>query len=333
MENLTKRKWPTELKPSCCTIKDFKFQSGEELEELEVEYFTMGNARRDAEGNIENGLLSLHGWSGDYSSFKRFLDFTMPGEPFDGDKYFIISTTALGSSGSSAPSTSHLGKDFPQYTVGDMVNAQYRLLTEHLEIKQLEGVIGMSMGGFQSLEWGVSYPDFMDFLVHIVTGPAVIGRNQAIFQVSNNIIEDHPAYMDGDYQENPLDAVKSMSEFMFLFAFTIPYYHKEFSDKEVLEQALQKQGLEGMKIDARDVVWRNKAALSFDVREKLDKIKARTLVIGIEGDEYFPPEIEAIPLSESIKNSRLLVYKSELGHLGINEIEKMRDTLIDFIAG
>ena len=101
----------------------------------------------------------------------------------------------------------------------------------------------------------------------------------------------------------------------------------------MLQDALNEQGMEGMSMDARDVVWRNNAALNFDVRKDLVKIKAKTLIIGIEGDEYFPPEIEAIPLSESIKNSELLVYESELGHLGINEIEKMNDAFINFIDG
>lgn len=322
-----------EFEPSYSTVENFFFESGEKLSELELEYFTMGKAKRDADGKIENGLLFLHGWSGDYTSFKRFLDFTMPGQVFDRDKYFIISPTALGSPGSAAPSTSNLGKDFPKYSVGDMVNIQYRLLTEHLDIDHLKGVIGTSMGGFQSLKWSVNYPNYMDFVINIVTGPAVMGRNQAIFQITNNIIEDHPDYMQGNYKENPLNAVKNANQLMFLFAFTVPYYHKEFPEKNMLQDALNEQGMEGMSMDARDVVWRNNAALNFDVRKDLVKIKAKTLIIGIEGDEYFPPEIEAIPLSESIKNSELLVYESELGHLGINEIEKMNDAFINFIDG
>ena len=322
-----------EFKQSYATIKNFYFESSESLDELEMEYFTIGQAKRDDEGKIENGLLFLHGWSGDYSSFKRFLDFTKPGQVFDKDKYFIISPTALGSPGSAAPSTTNLGKDFPKYTVGDMVNVQYRLLEEHLDVKHLKGVIGTSMGGFQSLKWSVNYPNFMDFIINIVTGPAVIGRNQAIFQLTNNIIEDHPDYMQGNYTENPLNAVKDANQLMFLFAFSIPYYHKEFPDKEILQDALNEQGREGMFMDARDIVWRNNAALNFDIRKDLDNIKAKTLIIGIEGDEYFPPEIEAIPLSEAIENSELLVYQSELGHLGINEIKKMNDALNNFVNG
>ncbi|HTX61139.1 MAG TPA: alpha/beta fold hydrolase, partial [Methanobacterium sp.] len=288
-------------------------------------------ARKDEDGGIINGLLFIHGWSGDYASFKRFYEFTSPGDVFDADEYFIISTTSLGSPGTASPSTTNLGKDFPQYTVTDMVNLQHRLLTEVLGVKHLRGVVGTSMGGFQSLMWSVRYPDFMDFVIDLVTGPAVVGRNLAIFQLTNNIIESHPDYLDGNYRDNPLEALRNANQLMFLFAFTVPYYHEEFHEKELLLNALDEQGDEGMQMDARDVVWRNRAAISFDIRDQMDKIGVKSLIIGIEGDEYFPPEIEAIPLSRSIKNSDLLTYKSQLGHLGINEIDKMRDAIIKLL--
>ena len=320
------------LKPSYYPLQNFKFQSGAVIEELTLEYTTMGRARRDEDGNILNGLLFLHGWSGSYASFRRFMDLTRPGEVFDMDKYFIISTTALGSPGSAAPSTSSLGNDFPTYNIGDMVNAQHSLLTEHLNIKHLQGVIGTSMGGFQVLEWGVRHPDFMDFIIPIVTGPAVLGRNLAIFQLMNSIIRDHPQYNNGSYLENPGDAVKNANELLFLFAFSPLHYHLEFPRKEMLIHALDEQGAVGIQMDACDVVWRNNAAISFDIRKELSKIMVKTLVIGIEGDQFFPPEIDVIPLSESIKNSQLFIYQSDLGHLGINEIDKMKDVISKFIS-
>lgn len=322
-----------ELKPSYYTIKDFEFQSGELLKEITVEYTTIGRARRDKQGNILNGLLFLHGWSGDYTSFKRFIDLTRTGQVFDKDKYFLISTTALGSPGSSSPSNSSLGKDFPQYTVVDMVNAQQRLLKEHLNIKHLQGIIGTSMGGFQSLQWGITHPDYMDFIISLVTSPAVLGRNLAIFQLMNSIIESHPAYRDGEYLENPVDAVKNILGLQFLFAFSESYYIDEFPSQETLIKALDDQIAEGKKLDARDVVWRNNAAISFDVRDQLSKIKAKSLIIGIDGDEYFPPEIDARTIAKSIKKSELFIFKSELGHLGVNQTEKMIDVIYKFIQG
>lgn len=84
------------LNPSHYTSKKFKFQSGAILNEIKLEYTTLGKVKRDSGGNIRNAILFLHGWSGDYSSFKRFNEFTKPGQVFDENKYFIICTTALG---------------------------------------------------------------------------------------------------------------------------------------------------------------------------------------------------------------------------------------------
>ena len=320
------------LNPSHHTFKNFKFQSGAILNEVKLEYATLGKVKRDSEGNIRNAILFLHGWSGDYSSFKRFNEFTKPGQVFDKNKYFIICTTALGSPGSSAPSTSTLSADFPTYTIEDMVNAQHHLLTEHLKVKHLRGIVGTSMGGFQTLDWGIRYPEFMDFIIPIVTSSSVQGRNLAIFHLMNSIIQKHPNYNKGFYQENPSDAVENVNKLLFLFAFSPLHYHLEFPNKEMLINALDEQGIHGRMMDANDVIWLNNASISFDVREKLSKIKAKTLVLGIEGDQFFPPDIDTIPLSQSINNAELFIYNSELGHLGINELEKARGVIEDFIS-
>ena len=314
------------------TFKNFKFQSGAILNEIKLEYATLGKVRRDSEGNIMNAILFLHGWSGDYSSFKRFNEFTKPGQAFDKNKYFIICTTALGSPGSSAPSTSNLNTDFPTYTIEDMVNAQYRLLTEHLNVKHLRGIVGTSMGGIQTLDWGIRYPTFMDFIIPIVTSSSVQGRNLAIFQLMNSIIQNHPDYNKGFYRENPGSTVENANKLLFLFAFSPLHYHLEFPTKKMLLQALDEQGIRGRMMDANDVIWRNNAAIRFDVSEKLTKIKAKSLVIGIEGDQFFPPEIDAIPLSQSMDDAELFIYNSVLGHLGINKLEKARTVIEAFIS-
>ena len=61
--------------------------------------------------------------------------------------------------------------NFPRFTIRDMVESQYRLATEKFGIKRLVAVAGASMGGFQGVQWAVSYPDFMDSVVAL-TGAA-----------------------------------------------------------------------------------------------------------------------------------------------------------------
>jgi homoserine O-acetyltransferase len=55
--------------------------------------------------------------------------------------------------------------NFPKYTYDDMVLANYKLLTEHLNVNHLRLVMGTSMGGMQSWVWGYTYPDFMDAIM------------------------------------------------------------------------------------------------------------------------------------------------------------------------
>ncbi|AEG17788.1 alpha/beta fold hydrolase [Methanobacterium paludis] len=320
------------LNPTYYTLKNFKFESGAVLEELKLEYATFGKAKTDSEGNIINGILFIHGWSGNYSSVRRFKPIMGPGKTIDTDKYFIICTTSLGSRGSASPSNSSLGADFPKYTVSDMVNAQYLLLNEKLKVKHLNGVVGTSMGGFQSLQWAVNYPDFMDFIIPIVTSSAVQGRNLANSKLMNSLIQKDPDYKQGRYVENPHDALENANKLQFLFAFSPGYYHKEFANNDELFRAFEEQGQEGRKMDANDVVWRNEASIFYDVQKELPKIKAKALIIGIEGDQFFPPEVDAIPLSKSIENSELFLYKSQLGHLGINEIENAREAIENFLS-
>jgi homoserine O-acetyltransferase len=54
--------------------------------------------------------------------------------------------------------------NFPKYTYDDMVLANYKLLTEHLNVNHLRLVMGTSMGGMQSWVW-IYLPDFMDAIM------------------------------------------------------------------------------------------------------------------------------------------------------------------------
>lgn len=72
-------------------------------------------------------------------------------------KYHVIVVAMLGNGESTSPSND---AEFPQgYTLRypDCINAQYKLVTEHLGIKSLDAVIGFSMGGQQAYHWAVMH--------------------------------------------------------------------------------------------------------------------------------------------------------------------------------
>src|ERR1035437_798576 len=146
------------------SISNFRFESGESLPSLRVHYTTLGTPRRDAQGVVRNAVLMLHGTTGSGTALITPMSpLFAPGEPLDTSKFYLVFPDGIGHGKSSKPSDG-MHMRFPKYTYDDMVEAQYRLLTEHLGIDHLRLVMGTSMGGMHTWVWGYTHPDFMDAL-------------------------------------------------------------------------------------------------------------------------------------------------------------------------
>jgi homoserine O-acetyltransferase len=314
------------INPSYHTLKNFKFVSGEILEEAVVEYITFGNPKYDKAGKINNAIVYCHGWSGDFASVRKIDELTSKGEVFDKDKYFFISLSCLGSPGSFSPSTSNLGTNFPEYVIKDMVNFQIAFLKDKFNISHLKGIIGNSMGGFEVLTWASNYPDYMDFVISLVSSYKVAGHNYALFKQMNNIIESDKDYNQGNISKR---ALRLASESMYPYGLSREFY-RNLSNSEI-DLAIEEMSNEGLEMDLNDIIYRNNASMSYDIEEELNKIIAKVLIVAINQDQYFPPELDAIPMSKMIKNSKLVIYDSLLGHVGSNEIIKIKKEINDFI--
>src|SRR5215510_12798574 len=137
-------------------IRNFRFDTGETLPELKLHYRTIGVPRRDASGVVRNAVWIGHGTGGTGAGFLSRTfggELFGPGQILDATKYFIILPDGIGHGKSSKPSDGLRAK-FPKYNYADMVDAQYRLLTEGLGIRHVRLVIGNSMGGMQTWLWG-----------------------------------------------------------------------------------------------------------------------------------------------------------------------------------
>jgi homoserine O-acetyltransferase len=110
----------------------------------------------------------------------------------DTTRFHVVIVDALGDGHSSSPSnTPSSGRAaFAQLTVGDMVESQYRLLTERLGIRHLRAVVGFSMGGMQAIDWAVRHPDFVDRVVPIAGSPRVGAFDRLMWTAMLNEIED-----------------------------------------------------------------------------------------------------------------------------------------------
>ncbi len=131
-----------------------------------------------------------------------------PGKPIDTNRFFVICPNILGGCmGSTGPASidpktgKPYGLNFPVITIGDMVNAQARLI-DHLGIDQLFSVIGGSMGGMQVLEWAASYPERVFSAVPIATAAWHSSQNIAFHEVGRQAVMADPDWCGGDYHSH-----------------------------------------------------------------------------------------------------------------------------------
>ena len=277
------------------TIRDFKFQSGETLPELRLHYRTIGKPEKDAQGKTTNGVLITHGTTGSGAQFVPRPEFTdelfTKGQPLDAAKFFIILPDGIGNGKSSKPSDG-LHAKFPRYGYLDMVEAQYRLLTEGLGVNHARLVMGTSMGGMHTWLWGELHPDFMDALMPLASLPTQIsGRNRAWRRVIIDAIRNDPAWNGGEYKIQP-PSLRTAAEMLWFMSSNPVLRQKEASTLAKTDEVLDKFVAGIVKTDdANDVVYALEASRDYDPGSNLEKIRAPLLAINSADDLINPPEL------------------------------------------
>ncbi|MDO5860966.1 alpha/beta fold hydrolase [Methanobrevibacter sp.] len=291
---------------------------------------TFGTPIYDDNGVIKNAILYCHGSLGNFSSVKKIIPLTENYGPFDKSKYFFISVSALGSPGSCSPSSTDLKNKFPKYSIRDVSNFQKQFLNEKFNIDHLLGIIGVSMGGFVALTLASEYPDFIDFVICGVSSYKVAGHDFILSKFVNEIIESDPDYNRGEltYSLNRTLRLASLAEFNFGLS---KEALRGMSNVE-LSIEFENFGNESLEVDIYDLKYCNESCMYYDVENDLDKIKSKVLIVACKQDPHFPPELDAIPMSEMIKNSELIVMDSQLGHLCFNELETISGELKVFMG-
>ena len=310
------------------TLDEFKFENGQIFKNVNVEYTTYGTPKKDSEGKIVNAVIYCHGSDGNFNSLKKICPISKLNQALDYNEYFFISFSNLGTPGSFSPSTSNLNVNFPKYTIKDMVNFQREFLKSKFGIDSILGVIGNSLGGFLAFTWATEYPESVEFVISLVSSYRTAGAGYISSKVVQKIIESDPNYLSGDSKllERSLK-LAMLSEFT--CGFSREFYLNQ--SKEELNESLEEYGDYVVLDDVYDIKFRNDATLDYDVTTELYKISAKVLIIAINQDRYFPPKTDAIPMSKLIKNSQLVIYDSELGHVGAKEIEKVEPKIRAFL--
>jgi homoserine O-acetyltransferase len=293
MDSVVKRTW---------TMRDFRLESGVTLPELTLAYESYGRLAADG----RNAILVTHGFTSSQHAAGRHAPgdeaagwwdgLIGPGKAIDTDRYFVVASNMLGSSyGSTAPATVNAGTgrpygpDFPDITLVDIVNAQKTLL-DHLGVKHLVAVAGPSFGGYQTYQWGVTYPDFMDGLVAVVSAPKGSGGEAAVKSLVDFLAKD-PNWNGGWYYDNG-GIAKTLEELRFetlmaygqneILAETMP-------DPKAREAAIRGNARAWAQIyDGHSMVALRKAIGTFDITGDYAKLRnTKVLYVQSPSDKLF----------------------------------------------
>jgi homoserine O-acetyltransferase len=268
-------------------VRDFRFHTGEVLPELNLHYTTVGAPTGEP-------VLMLHGTTGAGTTLLTDAlagELFGPGQPLDASRYFIILPDAIGAGKSSRPSDG-LRMRFPKYNYDDIVQVQYRLLTEHLGLRHVRAVIGQSMGGMLTWMWGEAYPDYMDALVPLASMPVeVAGRNWMTRRILIDTIKNDPDWNNGNYTKQPRSLQPALVQFGITTTGGTQGLYKLAPTQAKADQLIDQRFAQATAADANDTIYQFDAVRGYNPAPRLETIRASVLAVNSADDERNPPEL------------------------------------------
>ena len=308
-------------------VSNFMLQKGGFLPSVRLAYRTIGalNAAKD------NAILIPSWYTGSDADSEMFL--CGPNRALNPEKYFIVLTNLLGNGISSSPSNTPAPFDrgrFPKITLHDNVRLQHQLVTEELGLKSLRLVTGWSMGACQTYQWAAQYQDMVRAAAPIAGSARTASFNKVFLLSLRRALELDPSFEDGFYERPPIRGLRAFASIYAGWGVSEAFYrtgaYSAFAanDHEQFVQYFWEPFFQ--RCDANNLLsqlwtWEqgnisDNPLYKGDFEAALKAIKARTIILPVDLDRYFPP-VDAEYEAQHIPNSTCRVVKSTWGHMAL----------------
>lgn len=311
-------------------LGDFKLQNGGVIRNCRIGYRTFGTLNSD-----KSNVIVFPTWAG--GTTEQLKSNFGPGRLIDSTTYYVVAIDALSNGVSSSPSNSRLQPRmrFPEFTLRDTVATQHELLTRVLNIHHVKAVVGISMGGMQTFQWLVSYPEFMDKAIPIVGSPRLAPYDLMLWQAQISALMEDRDWKGGNYSVNPARALDFAFGELLL---TSPADYNRRKTREQVFADLEKARNDAHRFDANDKIRQVQAMMKLDVSrdfggslERAAKsVRAKVFVIVAKYDHVVTPG----PATEfsTMLGAKLLTLDSDCGHLSTTcESRHINDAVTNFL--
>ena len=305
-------------------LGDFKLENGGVIRNCRIGYRTFGALNSD-----KSNAVVVPTWAG--GTTEQLKGNFGPGRLIDSTIYYVVAIDALSNGVSSSPSNSRLQPRmrFPEFSLRDTVATQHALLTRVLNIQHIKAVVGISMGGMQTFQWLVSYPDFMEKAIPIVGSPRLAPYDLVLWQAQIDALMQDRDWKGGNYAANPARALDFAFGELLL---TTPADYNRRKTREQVFADLAKAQNDAHRFDANDKIRQVQAMMKLDVSPEsaAKTVKAKVFVVVAKYDHVVTPG----PATEFAKllGADLLVLDSDCGHLATScESHRLNEAVANFL--
>ncbi|MFF0578155.1 alpha/beta fold hydrolase [Streptosporangium saharense] len=328
-------------------LGNVRLQNGATLPDAKLAYKTYGELDADR----GNAIVYPTWYSGQHYDNEWLIG---EGMALDPSRYFIIIPNMFGNGLSSSPSNTPAPHDrarFPDVTMYDNVEAQYRLVTEVFGIERLELVTGWSMAAGQTYQWAVSHPEMVRRILPFCGSARTSLHNIVFLEGVKAALTADAAWKHGWYTKEPWTGLRALARVYAGWGFSQQFYRERIYERDPLDYGSLEDFLVGfweglfIKRDANNLLtmlwtWQNadigRTPGVGGTEEALASIRMPAIIMPGQQDLYFPPEDNEWEVAH-MPSAELRVIPGAWGHFaggGLNPVDTafIDDALKELLA-